>query len=115
MTKSLRNETFSLFADNTVATSTAKTEELLLVSMKDNLNRLHSWLRVNWPKINLGRSNFVIFFGSLVFYPKIHEIVTQCGILKRALSIKYLGVCMDEIFSFKCDIVFIIYSSDLSL
>ena len=103
MTKSLQNETTSMFADDTVAICTSKTEELFLTSMKDIVDRLHSWLRVNRLKINLGKSNFVMFFLSSVLYPWIHEIVTHSGVLKRALSIKYLGVYIDDILSFKCN------------
>ena len=101
MTESLQSKTVSLFADDTVAISAVKTEELLLTSMKDNVDRLHSWLRVNRLKINLGKAKFVIFSRSPVFYHWINEIVTHCRILKRALSIKYLGVYIDEILSFK--------------
>ena len=84
-----------------MAIRAAKTEELLLTSLKDNVDRLHSWLRINRLKVNLGKSKFVIFSRSPVFYPWINEIVTHCGILKRALSIKYLGVYTDEVLSFK--------------
>ena len=55
------NETVSLFADDTTATSTAKTAELLEIPMKESVNRIVAWLRVNKLKINVAMSNFIIF------------------------------------------------------
>ena len=101
MAKNPRNETVSLFADDTVAVSTAKTEELLQTSMKDAIERLYSWLRVNRLKINLGKTNFVIFSRSPDFYPWFQDIATQYGALKRVCSYKYLGVYIDDVLSFK--------------
>ena len=101
MAKNPRNETVSLFADDTVAVSTAKTEELLQTSMKDTVERLNSWLRVNRLKINLGKTNFVIFSRSPDFYPWIQDIVTQYGASKRVCSYKYLWVYIDDVLSFK--------------
>ena len=75
-------------------------QRLLLTSMKEKVDRLHSWLRVNRLKLNLGKSKFVIFSWCPVFYPWINEIVKNVWILKCVLSIKYLGVYIDEILSF---------------
>jgi hypothetical protein len=69
--------------------------------MKDTVERLNSWLRVNRLKINLGTTNFVIFSHSSAFYPWIKDIVTHNGTLKRVCSYKYLGVYIDEVSSFK--------------
>lgn len=95
------NETVSLFADDTTAISTAKTAELLQISMKESVNRITAWLRVNKLRINMAKSNFIIFSRSSNFYPWIKELDMPNGVIKRTASFKYLGIVIDETLSFK--------------
>ena len=95
------NETVLLFATDTTVITTAKTAQLLEKSMRESVDKIVTWLRVNKLRINISKSNFVFFSRSPVFYPWMKELNRSNGAIKRTVSFKYLGIVTDETVSFK--------------
>ena len=69
--------------------------------MKGPVNRIVAWPWVNKLRINMDKSNFIIFLISPDFYPWIKELDMFNGVIKRTVSLICLGIVIDETLSFK--------------
>ena len=68
------NETVLLFADDTTTIITAKTAQLLGKPMRESVDKIVTWLRVNKLRIDISKSNFVIFLRLPGFLPMDERI-----------------------------------------
>ena len=96
--------TTPLFADDATLMCVASTEQQLTSTINAAMTMTCLWLKINRLDLNINKSNFVFFSRSPNYYPWIMEIATPKGIVKRSKSVKYLGIIIDEILSFKCHV-----------
>jgi len=96
--------TVPMFADDTSLVVIAKSERLLLESVRGSLNEVSRWLRVNQLKVNPSKSNFLIFSRTSNYYPWIQHIAYEDGMIARQKAVKYLGIIIDETLSFRSHI-----------
>ena len=94
--------TTPLFADDATLMCVASTEQQLTSTINVAMTMTCLWLKINQLDLNINKANFVIFSRSPDYYPWITEIATPKEIVKRSNSVKYLGIIIDEILSFKC-------------
>jgi Reverse transcriptase (RNA-dependent DNA polymerase) len=87
----------NLFADDILLSIVEKNVNKCLAKMNEDLGNLAEWLNYNKLKLNVDKTNFMI----------ITEATTNTSLkiygetIQRAPSMKYLGVTIDQKFTFK--------------
>ena len=87
---------FRLFADDSNIFLTDKNFSRLELTINEQIKYVDTWLRANKLTLNIGKSNFIIFYPT---QKKIaadnFRIILNNQYLKREHKIKYLGVVID--------------------
>ena len=90
-------ELFKVSLGNTANQATVYGPSKSLSTLRDNLNKLNDWLCANKLSLNINKTNFIVVSLKPLTHPVNKEIN---GIrIKRELSIKFLGVYIDQTFN----------------
>jgi len=92
----------SLYADDSALLAYGKDLEQLSEFLSNQLSQCNRWLVDNRLSLHLGKTE-VIVFGSRKRLKNVTEFNVKCGdtMIKRVTSVKYLGVILDEVLSFR--------------
>ena len=87
----------SLYADDSALIAAGKCANQLASFLSDQLETCSKWLVDNRLSLHLGKTESIIF-GTKKRLSKVGEFNVKCGetVVKRANSVKYLGVQLDE-------------------
>ena len=79
----------------------AKTENKLILALREGLSQIHIWLEANRLLIHLGKSTVVVYDCSKSYYQWIQDLSLGEIIVPGNAEVKYLGVYIDETLSFR--------------
>lgn len=84
-----------LFADDTVLIIKSNSVESAAQKANHDLEKIYNWLNVNKLKLNIGKTNYMIFDKN-VKNDVNYEVKIGQQIIERVEQIKYLGVLIDN-------------------
>jgi hypothetical protein len=89
--------TIQVYADDIAIKYNCNSVDELFVSMKHDLELIHEWLEKNMLKLNVSKTNYMIFETrrNLSLQPH-HKLEFNGQLIERAYSVTYLGLHLDS-------------------
>ena len=88
-----------MYADDTNLFYSNNDIETLFSAVNMELEKISEWFKANKLSLNVKKTNYTLFHKSSskdYLNLKLPELKTVNGVLKRQISVKFLGVMLDE-------------------
>ena len=92
---------FILYADDTNALYSNSSLNTLVNIIQKEMNKIVEWLNANKLSINTSKTKFIIFKSKNKFLPQQITFELNDHIIKQASYVKFLGVIIDQDFTWK--------------
>ena len=88
-----------MYADDTNLFYSNNDIETLFSAINMELEKISEWFKANKLSLNVKKTNYTLFHKSIskdYLNLKLPELKTVNSVLKRQISVKFLGVMLDE-------------------
>ena len=99
---------FILYADDTNALYSNSSLNTLVSIIQKEMNKIVEWLNANKLSINTSKTKFIIFKSKNKFLPQKFTFKLNDHIIKQASYVKFLGVIIDQDFTWKNHITLVL-------
>ena len=97
----------NMYADDTCAAIASENLNDLIADVKDELENVSNWVRINQLSLNASRSEFMVVGHRRKLNSvgnELANLVLNNAVIKRVEKIKYLGINIDESLNWESDI-----------